>query len=134
MLDLAKNNPAEIAEAGYEFEVVLPDGTVTDAKIKVRGTNSPAVRNFAKKSYTELQANEKRAKRQGKEYEMTVEEGEEFAVRSAAVRIISWSGIAENGEELQATPENISKVLTRYPFIRTQVMDNSDNIFNFRHE
>lgn len=133
MLDLAKNNPAEIAEAGFEFEVVLPDGTVTDAKIKVRGTNSPAVRNFAKKSYTELQNKENRAKRQGKEYEMSVEEAEEFAVRSAAVRVISWSGIAENGVELESTPENINKVLTRYPFIRNQVMTESDNIFNFRH-
>jgi hypothetical protein len=135
MLDLSKNNPAEIAEAGFEFNIVLPDGTETDAKIKVRGRNSPVVKAHARKVFKELQMKEQAARRRGKEAEdLSLEEAEELAVRNAVVRIISWSGIAEDGKEIAFSKEEAERILTKYTFIREQVMEESDNILNFRHD
>jgi hypothetical protein len=135
MLDLAKNNPAEIAEAGYEFTVVLPDGTETDAKIKVRGLFSPKVKEFAKKMYKEHQIKVQAAKRKGREPEdMTLEEAEEYSVRVAAVRVISWSGISEDGVTIESTKDEVERILMKYPFIREQVITESDNVLNFRHD
>lgn len=135
MLDLSKNNPAEIAEAGFEFNIVLPDGTETDAKIKVRGRNSPVVKTHARKVFKELQMKEQAARRRGKEAEdLSLEEAEELAVRNAVVRIISWSGIAEDGKEIAFSKEEAERILTKYTFIREQVMEESDNILNFRHD
>lgn len=135
MLDLSKNNPAEIAEAGFEFNIILPDGTETDAKIKVRGRNSPVVKTHARKVFKELQMKEQAARRRGKEAEdLSLEEAEELAVRNAVVRIISWSGIAEDGKEIAFSKEEAERILTKYTFIREQVMEESDNILNFRHD
>ena len=63
---------------GFEFTVVLPDGTETDAKIKVRGQNSPVVKAFGRKTFKEMQMREQRAKRTGKDEELSLEEAEEF--------------------------------------------------------
>lgn len=134
MLDLTLNNPAEIAEAGHEFVVVLPDGTETDAKIKVRGVNSKAVKAFGRKMYTEFKMKEQAAKRRGKDPEdMTLDEAEEFASKSAAIRVISWTGLSEGGVTLECTKDVVEATLLKYPFIREQVMAESDNILNFRH-
>ena len=134
MLDLIKVDPSKAAEAGYEFVVTLPDGTETDAKIKVRGVNSPKVKTFGKQVYKQMQMQEKSAKARGKTYEVTLEEAEELSVKSAAVRVISWSGIAENGKEIACTEDEVIRILTAYPFIREQVMGESDEVTNFRPE
>ena len=132
MLDLSKNDPATLAEAGYEFTVTLPDGTETDAKIKVRGKHSPEVKAFGKRIYNELKMKEQAAKRRGKEEDMSLEEAEELSVRSAVVRVMGWSNIAENGQEIAFSKEEATRILTKYPFIREQVMEESDGILNFR--
>jgi hypothetical protein len=134
MLDLFKVDPAKTAEAGYEFTVILPDGTETEAKIKVRGVNSPKVKQFGKQIYKQMQMQEKSAKARGKTYEVTLEEAEELSVKSAAVRVISWSGLAEGGKEIACTEEEVTRILTAYPFIREQIMGESDNAVNFRPE
>lgn len=134
MLDLTKNNPADKAEAGFEFTVVLPDGTETDAKIKVRGNNSPVVKAFGRKTFKEYQMREQRSKRTGKEDELSLDEAEEFAARAAAVRVIGWSGIAEEGKEIVFSKEEAERIFLNYPFIREQVMEESNNILNFRHD
>ncbi len=135
MLDLGnkKKDPAIVAEEGYTFEVEFPDGTPTGAFITVRGEYSNIVRNHAKKFVQELQLEKQGYKRRGKEMpDLTVDEAEEIATDNAVVRVKGWKGIAMNGVELEATPENVKKVLLAHPFIRQQVMDQSDWIGNFR--
>lgn len=135
MLDLQKNDPSVIAEAGFEFTVVLPDGTETDAKIKVRGNASPVVRNYAKKVFNEMQSRAQYAKRRGKEpEEITIEEAEKMAAKNAAIRVISWSGVGEGGKELVFSVEEAERVFLKYPFIREQVMEESENLKNFRFD
>ena len=132
--DIKKHNPTDVAEAGFEFTVVLPDGTETDAKIKVRGSNSPKVKDFYRKAFNEMQIKESAAKRRGKEPEpMSLDESEDFAVRSSAVRIISWSNIEEDGKPVVFSKDEAERMMKAYPFLRELVTKESEEITNFRH-
>ena len=134
--DIKKNDPAKIAESGYEFTVELPDGTVTDWKIKVRGENSPKVRNFLRDVYNQGQvrrnANKKRGK--GDDEDLSLEELDDFAVRNASIRVISWAGLTEEGVEVPSTDENIKRILKEYIFVRDLVTKESTSAYNFRHD
>jgi hypothetical protein len=132
-LDLIKNDPAALAETGYTFTLCLPDGSETDAKLTVRGVNSPAVKNYSRKVYQEFKTREQAAKRRGRDpEELSLEDAEELAVNSAAVRLIGWEGIEENGKPVKFEKEEVKRILTQYPFIRENVMKESDEILNFR--
>lgn len=133
MLDLAKNNFAQSAELGYEFELKLPTGENTGAFIKVRGDQSASVKAFARRKYNELKAKETAARRRGKEPdEMTLEDAEEMAIEAAIVRVISWRGITENGEVVPFTAENAARVFKDHPWIREQISEESALLVNFR--
>ena len=64
--DIKLNNLSEKAEAGYEFEVKLPDGTSTDFFITVRGNQSPKMKKYSKDLFNKMQMEELRNKRKGK--------------------------------------------------------------------
>lgn len=133
MLDLVKNDPAKIAELGYEFQVILPDGTETEAKIKVRGKNSKQVQAFSRKLIQEMNQTDQVKRRRGKGDEpMTPQEAEDIAVRVAANRVISWSGLGKDGVEIKFSEDAAEDILREYPFLREQVMLESDNLLNFR--
>lgn len=133
MFDLAKKDPSLVAEAGYEFVLELPDGTPTDAKIKVRGAMSKIVQNYSRQVYREMQMKEKVNSRKGKPAdEPSLEELEEMASRNAAVRVISWSNIGEDGKEIPFSKENAEDLFKRYGWIRQQVLEASDDLTNFR--
>lgn len=133
--DLKKNNPALTAEAGHEFEVVMPDGTITPIKIKVRGSHSPKVKEFYRNAFSQMQVKENNAKRRGKEVEpMTIAESEDFAIRSSVLRVISWSGIFEGDKEVIFSPDECTRIMTEYPFIRELVTKESEEVLNFRCE
>lgn len=134
MLDLSKNDPAKVAEAGYEFNVVLPDGTETDATIKVRGRSSKKVQTFSRALAQELTQREQAAVRRGKKAELSIEESEELACRVAANRIITWKGLGKDGVEIPFSEEVAETVMKDYPFLREQVMEESDNLLNFRFD
>lgn len=132
--DFKKNNPTDVAEAGYEFTVVLPDGTETEAKIKVRGSNSPKVKTFYRTAFNQMRLRESAAKKRGKDAEdMTLEESEDFAIRSSAVRIISWNGFAEDGKEVVYSHPEAERMMADYPFLRDLVTKESEELLNFRH-
>ncbi len=135
-LDLAKTNLADAADAGYEFEVKLPGtGDPTGAFITVRGEMSKTVKAYARQKFREFQLKEQQAKRRGKQSEeMTLEEAEELAVESAVVRVIGWKGITENGKEVPFTKENAERIFTEHSWIREQVMEESNQLLNFRPE
>lgn len=135
MADLAKLDPAKTAEVGYEFNLLDPyDGTETDIKIKVRGANSPKVRAHGRQMYRQIQTMEKSAKARQKVFELSLEEAEEMGIKTAAIRVISWTGLTENGKDVPCTEDEVIRILTAYPFIKEQVMAESDNVANFRPE
>jgi hypothetical protein len=132
--DLSKNNFAEVAEAGYEFELKLPGtGEGTGAFITVRGDQSKTVKAYARKKYSEFKLKEQQAKRRGKEVEdITLDEAEELAIESAVIRVIDWKGIAENGKDVPFTKENAERIFKEHSWIREAVTEEAGQLLNFR--
>lgn len=133
MFDLEKNNLSKAAEAGYKFELLVP-GTdePTGAFITVRGAQSKKVKEHAKKKYQELKQREVMARRKGKDDELSLAEAEELAIETAIVRIIDWEGLGEGGVAIPFNQENAERVLKEHPWIREQIMNESDQLLNFR--
>lgn len=135
MLDLSKNDPAKISEAGFEFNVVMPDGTETEATVKVRGKNSKKSVAFERKMYTEYAARQEANVRRGKKEEtLKIEELEERESQRAANRVISWKGLGKDGVEIPFSESAAFDLMLEYPFLRAQVMEESDNLQNFRFD
>ena len=132
-LDLAITNIAAEAEAGYEFELLHPaTGEGTEGFIKVRGEKSKIVQNHARKVVNEMQKREKVAKGKNKDVDLSIEELESLAIDRAIVRIISWRGIQEDGQDVPFTRENAERILKDHPWIREAVIEESENLLNFR--
>lgn len=130
--DIKKTNLAEQAEAGYEFEVKLPDGSSTDFYITVRGNLSPKVKKFSKDLFNQLQLKELQAKRKGKaDQPVDLDEAEETLVKSAVARIVTWKGLEDGGKVVEPTQENFVRIMTELDWVRKQVLDESDNDANF---
>lgn len=129
--DIFKTNVAQLAEDGYEFTVKLPDGSPTDWKIKVRGTNSPKVKAHSKAVFLRLQQEEQRAKRAKREVEFDLDKAEDMAIEAAAVRIISWEGLEDNGKPVPATEATVKELMRTQEWVRKQVLDEADNDANF---
>ena len=130
--DIKKTNLAEQAEAGYEFEVKLPDGSSTDFYITVRGNLSPEVKKFSKDLFNQLQLKELQAKRKGKtDQPVDLQEAEETLIKSAVARIVNWKGLEDGGKVVEPTQENFVRIMTELDWVRKQVLDESDNDANF---
>ena len=130
--DIKKTNLAEQAEAGYEFEVKLPDGSSTDFYITVRGNLSPKVKKFSNALFNQLQLKELQAKRKGKaDQPVDLEEAEETLIKSAVARIVTWKGLEDGGKVVEPTQENFVRIMTELDWVRKQVLDESDNDANF---
>lgn len=130
--DIKLTNLSEKAEAGYEFEVKLPDGSSTDFYITVRGNQSPKIKKFSKDLFNKLQIKELQAKRKGKaEQPVDLDEAEQTLIESAAARVITWKGLEDGGKVVEPTPENIARIMTELDWVRKQVLDESDNDANF---
>lgn len=134
MLDLSVNNPQDIAEAGYEFEILTPTGDKTGGFITVRGGLSKTVKAFNHKKYNDMQMKAQINKRKGKEETLTLEEAEDFSVESAVNRIIKWRGIGESGKEIPFSKEVATEILKKNAWIREQIMEESELVSNFRPE
>ena len=130
--DIKLTNHSEKAEAGYEFEVQLPDGSSTDFYITVRGNQSPKIKKFSKDLFNKLQIKELQAKRKGKaEQPIDLDEAEQTLIESAAARVITWKGLEDDGKVVEPTPENITRIMADLDWVRKQVLDESDNDANF---
>lgn len=129
--DIAKTNLAEKAEAGYEFEVKLPDGSPTDFFITVRGSQSPKVKAYSKKVFNQLQLKDQQAKRKGKERDFSLDEAEDMAVDSAVTRVITWRGLEEAGKVVEPTEDNVRRIMRDLDWVRVQVLDEADIAANF---
>lgn len=134
MFDLKKNDPAKAAETGHEFEVLLPDNTKTGFFITVRGDQSSVVKNHGRRVYQQMKMAEEQAKRKGRTYDLTLEDAEEMGAEAAAVRVISWKGLSEDGKEVPFSNENALRVFKEHSWIREQVLEQASNVFNFRVE
>lgn len=129
--DLKKDNPATLAEQGFTFEALAPSGEKTGIKITVRGEHSPTVRNYGRRVYQEMKHKEQQAKRRGKEYEIDLDEAEEMSVEAAAVRVIDWSGVQEDGKQVKFSKEDAKRIFMEHGWLKEQVIEQSNSVFNF---
>ena len=135
MLDLAIVNLSAQAEAGYEFELEHPaTGEGLGGFIKVRGDKSKKVQNHARKRITEMQKRDRVQRGKNKDTDLTIDELEDMAIESAIVRVISWRGITNEGQELQFNEDTATQVFRDHPWIREAVMEASEDLLNFRSE
>jgi hypothetical protein len=131
-LNLSVLNVSEVSESGIDIELVHPaTGEGLDAWVRVRGKDSRTVQNHARKVVNDMQKREKIAKGKNKDADMSIEELEMLAVERAVIRIISWRDIEEDGQPVPFTVENATRVLKDNPWIREQVLENSDDLTGF---
>lgn len=129
--DIITQNYSSAAEVGYSFELILPDGSVSDAKLTVIGDLSATVQNYVKRKYKEIKSQVDAAKRRNKDWEPTLEEATEDAIEGALVRLIGWEGFTENGKKVEFSKEKAKEVLTQHSWIREQIYEESKNVVNF---
>lgn len=129
--DLSKQDYSKAAENGFTFELQLPDGTMSDAKLTIIGDLSATVQNYSKRKYKEIKSQIEAAKRRGKEWEPSLEDAEEEAVEGALVRLIGWDGITEDGKEVKFSKEKATEVLKKHSWIREQIYEEAKNVQNF---
>ena len=131
--DLAKHNFSTAAEQGYTFSLKTPTGADSGAKLTILGELSPTVKAYSRKKFAEYQQRQVMLKRKGKEDEqISLEEAEEMAVENALVRLIGWEGVTDDGKEVKFSKEEAKRVYAEYSWIREQVLEQSNNIFNFQ--
>lgn len=134
MLDLAKLNVAEAAEAGYKMQLVHPvtREAIKGAVITVRGDDSKLVQGWIRSIVTRRQMEEAAARRRGKEADpITIAEAEDQAAEGAAKRIIGWEGIGREGKLIECSFEAAKTLCAENPWIREQVLEASKDLGNF---
>jgi len=129
--DIQKQDFSQAAELGFTFNLMLPDGTESDAKLTILGELSPTVKNYGKKKFKEFKQQNEAAKRRGKEWEPSLDEAEELSIEAALVRLINWDGFTENGKKIEFSKEKAEAVLKQHSWIREVIMQESSNVQNF---
>lgn len=125
-MELNSVNISQQHEAGYALEIVHPaTGDKLGGVINIRGSESKSVQSYNRKRFMELQKRERMNK--GKSSDYSLDEIETIGVESAIVRVIGWKNITKDGVELTFTPENAEMLFKEYPWIRSQVMEASEN-------
>lgn len=61
----------------------------------------------------------------------TVEQAQQDGIDLLASVTVDWSGITENGEDLECTPAEVKRVYREYAWIREQVDEFVDDRSNF---
>ncbi len=131
--DLVKQDFSKSSEQGFTFELNLPTGEPSGAKLTVRGDMSPTVKTYSRRKFAEFQQKQVIAKRKGKDADdMSLEEAEELAVESALVRLMGWEGITENGKPVEFSKEKAEEILKAHPWIREAIVQEASDVTNFR--
>ena len=132
MFDLQKQDFSKAAEAGYTFELKLPTGAGSGAKLTILGDMSSTVKAYSRRKFQEYQQKQAVAKRKGKDLDdMDLDEAEHLAVESTLVRLVDWEGITEDGKSVPFSKEKAAEVLESHSWIRDAIMQESSDVTNF---
>ena len=129
--DLQKVNFSQAAEAGYTFNLKLPNGADSGAKLTVLGDMSPAVKLYQRKKGQEYLQRQAVLKRKGKEDEIDLDNLEEQAIEACLVRLIGWDGIEEAGKPVAFSKEAARDKLLKEDWVRQQILDEAADVSNF---
>lgn len=131
--NIEKMDYSKSASEGYSFNLVLPDGTESDAKLTVIGDMAPEVQNYSKKMYKELNLKMKQAKGKGKDFDPSLEELEDDAIQGALIRLIGWDGFTEGDKDtpVKFSKEKAEEILRQHSWIREQIYKEAAEVSNF---
>lgn len=134
--NVTTQNYSKAAQEGYTFNITLPDGQESDAKLTVIGDLSPEVQNYSKKKYKELTLKLKQAEDKNKKYEPSLEELEDEAIAGALLRLIGWDGFTETNDKGKEVPVPFSKekaeeILREHSWLREQIYKEAGEVSNF---
>lgn len=130
--DLVKQDFSKAAEGGYTFELMLPTGAPSGAKLVVIGDMSPTVKAYSRRRFAEFQQKQTIAKRKGRDMEdMSLDDAEEYAVEAALVRLVGWEGITSEGKAVEFSKEKAKEVLTAHSWIRDAIVQEASDVTNF---
>jgi hypothetical protein len=126
--DINKISFSTIAETGHEFQVCEPSGLpIEDVLITVRGELAPSVQHqqrlFIKR--------QEQASNKGNKNGLSTEDFEQMAIDAAVGRVISWKGFVADGKPVECTPENVRMLLTKETWLRSQILEQSNDPTNF---
>lgn len=114
-------------ETGFEFEYISEaTSKSTGVFITVLGSHSAKVQEWTRKELNKRRQRDAMRQRRGKDDVTLVEDDEQFGIESAAIRIVSWKGIAQ-----ECNRENAIRLCTINPEILNQVIKNSNELANF---
>lgn len=133
--NVTTQNYSKAAQQGYTFDLVLPDGSVSNAKLTVIGDMSPEVQNHTKKFVREYSLKTAKMTKQGKEYIPDPDESIDYEVKSALVRLVGWEGFTD-GEGKSEKPvvfskEKAEEILREHTWMCPQIMEASKEVSNF---
>jgi hypothetical protein len=129
--DLEKQDFTKLAEVGYTFNLKLPTGVDSGAKLTIIGDMSKAVKAFQRKKYQEYQQRQATAKRKGREDEINLDEAEDAAIEAALVRLIGWEGIESGGKPVPFSKDKAAEILREHSWIREEILKESADVVNF---
>ncbi|MFZ7342948.1 hypothetical protein [Avibacterium volantium] len=128
-MDFAK---LSVSPNTFTFHLIHPtEGTELEATMTVYGALSDVVKKHQSQVLRQLQKREFENSRSRKQNYRTLTEMEQDAIENAIVRIADWHGIEWEGKDLEFTQENARKLLNACPWMREQIIEQSENLGNF---
>lgn len=131
-MELSSLDLSTTSEQGYEFEFI-PEATGIGEGflITVLGKHADTVKEWTRKAVNNMRAREAMLSKKGKDDVRKVEEDEDFGVQFAAISIIGWKGLNDNGKPVEFSKEMAQTICRINPEVRDQVSAASDLMSNF---
>jgi hypothetical protein len=116
-MDLQQYDTKKVADEGAWMEVYYPDGTPSDARIKLAGLDSQRYQEVQR----EIQDRRlKASNRQGRVQLGSAAQFEAEALDRLVKCTLDWEGIEDNGQALGCTDQNARWLYESFPWIKDQ--------------
>ena len=131
-MELSALDLSTTSEQGYEFEFI-PEATGIGEGffITVLGKHADTVKEWTRKAVNNMRDRERMLAKKGKDEFRKVEEDEAFGIQLAAITIIGWKGLNDNGKPVEYSKDMALNICRINPEIRDQVSAASDLMSNF---
>lgn len=131
-MELSSLDLATTSEQGYEFEFI-PEATGIGEGflITVLGKHADTVKEWRRKAYNNIRDRERMLAKKGKDDYRKFEEDEAVAIQLAAITIIGWKGLRDDGKPVEFSKEMALHICRVNPEMCDQVTAASDLMSNF---
>jgi hypothetical protein len=114
------------SDTPFDLELLNTKGVKTGVTLQVLGSESEKVQEWTNRQANRIRTQATQKSVTGKEKVRTAEEDDEYIIESAAIRVVGWSGLAE-----QYSKDNATRLMGRNVHIRMQVLQASNELGNY---